>query len=304
VVLDSIYGFASAVNVHGYGGTGVIAWTSAAGGAGFAAAGGGIVQGGDLIADSPGDAPDAGVVALGSSVGVYGNYPLGNGFTDFTLTSHGPANSPSVDVNGYDDQEFATGSEIAAVPSGPNYIVVLVGSSVYAGSCSSDDGSGFSINEGSLANLSANTWPSSGFLPISCNALGATLASGGGAGIGLLEDEGIGGSSNGIYYRPFSTTSRSFGAAVPISNEASNALVTADSLSSSEDANDGVYAAWTDERGAMFDYSANGGSSWVTPVVTGVSNAANAVIAAVNFGTAEMAYSSSDVEELTPVSAG
>jgi hypothetical protein len=305
VVLDEIYGAAKA----GYEGSGVVAWSSAAGGAGFAAVGGGLANKGKFLAASAGDMPDNGATELGATgqIAAYGNDTLGNGFMDFSLTDPAPTGTdPAVDQavgDSYDDQLSTTGSQIAAVPDGAGkYLVVLVGGDAYSDSSCAEQSTGYGAALGTPGELQKQkAWRSEYFKQIACGAI-APVLSGGSAGVGVLEDEGSAGSES-VDYRMFDAATMTFGAPVALSAEGGAALDGADELSASQDATGGVYAAWADERGILFDYSADGGSNWSAPVVSGIEGGEDPVVQGLGAGSAELAYTDSDAEELLPVTA-
>ena len=102
---------------------GVIAWSSVAGGSGFAAAGGGIAASGDLLAPAVGNSgvPAAGAVALGSGdLGVFGNaYPNPTTFAAFGLTSLAPTSLPSPDESELFDEGETGVDDLAALLNTP-----------------------------------------------------------------------------------------------------------------------------------------------------------------------------------------
>jgi hypothetical protein len=302
VVLDEIYGAAKA----GYAGSGVVAWSSAAGGAGFAAGEGGLANKGKFLAASAGDMPANGAAELGATgqIAAYGNDTTGNGFMDFSLTASAPSTDPEVDQTvgySYDDQLSATGSQIAAIPDpgGPSgsYLVVLVGGTAYSDPSCAGESTGYGAAIGKPEALrEQKAWSSTYFKQIACNAI-APVLSGGSAGIGVLEREGISGAES-IDYRMFDAKTMTFGSPIALS-----AADGADGLSASQDSSGGVYAAWGGGSGIIFDYSADGGSSWTAPVVSGIEEGAEPVIQGVGGGAAELAYTDSGEEKLLPVSA-
>jgi hypothetical protein len=321
VVLAEVDGAAAAA---GFGGIGDVAWSSAAGGAGFASAGGAIADGGRLLDNTAhaGDAPSGGAIALDQThIGVYGSSnPFGSGFTDFTLSGPAPAPTPTVDSStNFDATIGFTGNQLASVPdpAAPGeYIVVAVGA---AGEtprgCPAGGGeaTGYGVAVGTPAALEQQAaWSARYFLPISCSAFAPVLAGGGPSGgtIGLLEDEGPGlngAGGDGVYYRRFDPSTDTFGAPALVSNETSHTLTGADQLSVSQDSSGGVYASWVDERGVELSYSPTAGASWPDPLPSGItSDAGDVIVAGVGTGSAQIAYnagsSAGTQEYLVPVS--
>jgi hypothetical protein len=320
VVLAEALGAAAAAVPSGYPGGGVVAWSAATAGGTLA-----VDNGGKLLASSygDGDLPSAGAVALGTTaIAVAGNHaPFGNGFTDFTPTTGAPATTPEVDNSGgsggdYGDQLDIDGEQVAAVPaSASTYTAVVIGA--YVGQppgCTTATGNttGYGVAVGTPAQLvlqSAWNITSAGyFKPISCDAFVPVLA-GGVSGIGVLEDEGPGlytTGSDGVYYRAFNTTLKTFPTPVLVSDETMSTLDGADSLSVSQDSTGGIYAAWADGRGVTLAYSSNGGANWTTPFGTGLgetSSVGDPVVVGVGGATAEVAYDSGSTEEMQVVPA-
>jgi hypothetical protein len=296
VVLDELEGVEAAAVPSGYPADGVVAWSSPAGGGAWSVANGGVLL---AASQGAGDMPQNGATTLGpGEIAVYGNDTGGNGFTDFTLTKEAPSITPKVDTSGdYDAYELTTGSQLAAIPDpgepAGHYLVVVVGADGEA-SCTSEDATGYSYATGTPTELHEKSkWPKTGyFKQVACNAF-APVLSGGSAGIGLLQDEGLGlggiSGSVGVYYRPFNTTTKTFEAPVEISNETLVSYIGAEALSTSQDAAGGVYAAWADTRGVMLAYSNTHGTSWQTPEETGIKGT-DAVIAGTGAGGAAIAY--------------
>jgi len=317
VVVAEIDGASSTA---GYSGLGDVAWSSAAGGAGFAAAGQGIADGGHLLDSSAhsGEAPSSGAIALDQSdIGVYGNtYPFGSGFTDFTLDTPAPAPTPVVDSStNFSDQIGVNGNQLASIPdpSAPGEdIVVAVGGAVAAPRgcpAGGGDATGYGVGVGTPSALQHQAaWSSSYFVPISCQASSPVLSGGGPTGgtIGVLEDEGpglSGSGADGVYYRRFGPTNLSFGTPALVSSEQHESLTGADQLSASQDSAGGVYATWADQRGFLLSYSPTGGASWPLPQRIGLTQSAGDVnVAGVGAGNAELAYTAGPNEYLVPVS--
>jgi hypothetical protein len=304
VVLTNVEDGNVSVKPSGYPeGSGVVAWSSAAGGAAFASGNQGIATNGKLLAEAPAYMPSAGAVALNATeFAVYGNTnPFSNGVTDFSLIKAAPSTTPIVDQSGaekkgeYSDQENVEGNEIAVEPDAgdPGKYVVVVGGGAQEPApvvCQPGGGffaTGYGVATGTPKELQMQTaWSSSYFTPLSCEAAGPALAEGP-SGIGALESEGAGYDS--VNYRAFEAASAKFGAPVQVSNETGLYLVSPDDFSLSQDSAGGVYAMWGDERGVEFNYSNTAGASWPAPVGLG-DEAGDPVLAGVGGGNAEVAY--------------
>jgi hypothetical protein len=298
--------------------TGVIGWASAAGGAGFSAAGQGLLDGGKLLSPNGnehgyGEPPAGGAVALGTgtaAVGVLGDAaPHGNGFAAFASGQEAPAALPRPDTTGneglgsYQEDLFASGSRLAAVLNSPapgEDLVVAVSAGVspaYTG-CpgGSENYTGFGVADTGFGGLDLQkSWGEGGafFKPISCQADSVVDAAGGGS-LGLLENEGPvlhGGSGVSIDYRPFETALKTFGAPVEISDETTQTLGGAVVTGLAMDSSGAAYASWSDRRGHELDYSATPGGSWPAPRNSGLpEQAGDIVLAALGAGNAEAAY--------------
>ncbi len=318
VVLADVAGESAKALPSGWpSGEGVIAWSSAAGGAAFGSIGQGRATGGRLLAESVGYMPGAGAVALSStSIAVYGNsFPFGSGGTDFTLTAPAMKTTPVVDHTGeFGDQESVDGSLLAAeeypAASG-KYVVVTVGTDLGTPTeCGSEKGTGYGVAEGTSAQLKEQpAWPPGYFKLLTCQAEEVVLTGGGPgqAAIGAIQSEGSGLNgvgADGISYVPFDIATDTFGAPVQISEEAPFTLLGAEGLSASEDSAGGLYACWTDERGVMLAHSADGGASWGAPSVTNIEGAGDVVVAGTSAGEASIAYTanpgSGEQEYLAP----
>jgi hypothetical protein len=316
VVLGQLDGAGAAA---GYGGDGVVAWSSPAGGSAFAGGNQGLADGGRLLANSArtGDSPSGGATALGDAdIGVYGDlYPFGSGFTDFDLSTPAPSPTPVADRTGdFGDQEGAAGTQVASIPdpgAPGQYIVVAVGgdSAAPPGCPSGSLGTGFGVGVGTPAALQTQSaWSASYFHVLACQAQAPVLAGGGpnGGSIGVLENEGPGLSasgSDGVYYRAFVPASASFAAPVLVSDETALTLSGATGLAASQDPGGGAYAIWLDRRGYVLVYSSDGGASWPVPGVIGLSpGAGDAVIAGAGQSNAQIAYTAGSQEYLVPVS--
>ncbi|MGC2373802.1 MAG: hypothetical protein WA484_08005 [Solirubrobacteraceae bacterium] len=308
VVLTNVDGANKEVRPTGYAfANGVIAWSSPAGGAAFATPGQGLENGGKLLAESQGagDMPAGGAVALDAThILTYGDsYPFGSGATDFTLSSPAPSATPVVDKSGTFAEQFADGAQIASAPDAKlpgQFIAVAVGGS--AKGCSGEEETGFSFVVGTPTALQSATWPA--FKGIACQARSPVLAGGGpgGGAIGVIDAEGPGlegAGSDGVYWRAFDGTTHTFTAPVPISDETAVTLNGPSGLSASSDAAGGLYAAWSDSRGVVLDYSNTAGSSWQPPRATGIQGG-GPVVAGASAGHAQVAYTYESQEYLDP----
>jgi hypothetical protein len=307
-VLAEADGASPGVYPSGYGAEGVVAWSSPAGGAAFAAADQGIDYGGVLLAPSAGDAPSGGAVALDAGdIGVFGDSALGNDFTDFGLGASAPAGAPVADNSGdFPDPLGNTGSQLASIPdpAAPGeYVVVAVGADFHtpaACPAGTADATGYGVGIGTPGQLQTQSaWSSTYFEPVSCEADDPVLAGGGPAGgtIGLLEEEGpmltaSDSGAEGIYYRRFDPGTDSFDAPVLVSNEATRTVQSPNDIDVSQDSSGGVYGTWSDSRGLVVTYSATGGASWSTPlpVTLPATPDDDVVITGTGRGGAELAY--------------
>jgi len=310
VVLTNVDGASKAVQ-GGYAvANGVIAWSSPAGGAAFGTPGQGIANGGKLLAESQGagDMPAGGAVALDSAGDIltYGDsHPFGSGATDFTLAKPAPSTTPVVDSSGEFAEQFADGAQVTSAPDAElpgSYLAVAVGGAAETKACTSAAETGFSFVVGTPAALQSATWPA--FKPIACQANSPVLAGGGpsGGAIGVVDAEGAGlegAGSDGVYWRAFDTTSDTFTGPVLISDETAVTLDGPSGLSASSDAGGGLYAAWSDNRGVVLDYSNTGGSSWQPPQATGIQGS-GPVVAGASGGSAQVAYTYKSQEYLDP----
>jgi hypothetical protein len=297
----------AAATPSGWTSRGVVAWSSAAGGAAFGQSGQGLDDGGELLAPERGYTPEQGAVALGSSeVGVFGNaYPFGDGFAAFGLSkpfAKEESESPEPDTTElFGTEQSDDGTQMAALPNTPKSgedLVVTVGADNYSADAEcpgSEHLSGFGYADATFANLNKqSSWEAGGkkFKAIDCEAEAPVLA-GGASGIGVLEDEGPGLQTSGldsIDYRKFNASTHSFEAPILVSEEAEHTLSGAGSLSVSQDTTGGVYAMWSDGRGKELSYSPNGGANWDAPVSALVGEASDPVVVGIGAGTAEAAY--------------
>jgi len=312
VVVADMVGGDSAVLPSGYSNeAGLVAWSSAAGGAAFGGAGHGLANGGQLVAESQGEMPNQGALALNDeNILTYGNqYPFGSGATDFTLTAPAFKTTPLVDQSGEKHEgEFTDNGDanhLAAVEypaKSGEYLVVTAGFD--AGqpkecAAGAEEGTGYGVADATPANLQKQAAWSAGYLKVmACTAEEVVLVGGepyGGA-IGAVDSEGPGlngGGEDGLYYRAFNTSSDTFGGPVLISQEGPFTLDGADIVTASDDSAGGVYAMWLDGRGWELSYSDTGGSSWLAPVTALPDLASDPVVAGVGGGNAEAAYDAS-----------
>jgi hypothetical protein len=317
VVVAALEGASTSAEPGGYTGvhSGVVAWSSPAGGGSFAVEDGGRFLASDL--SGAGEMPGEGAVALSATeIAVYGNrYPFGSGFTDFAPGTPAPPSTPLADNTGdYGDQAVAYGAQQLASVPGPGagqYTVVAVGGAgVTPLGCPSGSGpaSGYGVAVGTPKQLAEKSWASQYFKPFACLAAGPALAGGGpgGGSIGALDEEGaglLGTGADGIYYRRFEPSTSTFSGPVLVSEETSLASLGVEQLSLSQDSAGGVYAAWNDARGLVLAYSSNGGSSWQPPLPSGLNsypgfNASSAVVAGIGGGRAAIAYKAGGQEYL------
>jgi hypothetical protein len=303
-------------------GIGTVAWESPAGGASFFATGNGLQNTGKPISPvSLYYSIDNAVALSGTDVATDDNY-----FGDFSDSPYAgpetPATLPNPNANatgGVQSNTFqrkslwAIGSEVAAEAAAApaaigTELVVGVADNYADGSYTpsgclnySATGYGVAVGEtGGTANgyLNHSGIPAYGVLD--CSAEAPVLASGGGSGIGVLEEEGSGVSGAGsdwtVDYHPFvaTATGGSFGAGTQLQDITTVSLDGAENFDASEDSGTGVYASWLDEQGLVLDYSANGGANWdgtdpQKELSTGASQG-DTVIAGVGNGIGEIAY--------------
>jgi hypothetical protein len=301
---------------------GTVAWASAAGGAGFLAAGNGLQNGGDPISPVSLFYTRDNAVALGSTdVGLFDSYDHEYSyFSDSPFAGpQTPATLPEETGNANNGGQFDNqgGSVLAAEPApapapAGSYVVVGAGAnlgvtttqSTPAGCVNSAaTGYGTAVGiPGASGTLNAEGLAPNGFSLLACSAEAPALTSGGKTGIGLLEEEGNAvdnvGSNLTMDWRPFHATATggSFGAPVQLQDLTSHVLVDVDTLEAAEDSGTGVYALWTDEEGLELDYSPDSGATWEPPVtVPRLSNdedPGDPAIAGVSDGTLELAYDS------------
>jgi hypothetical protein len=301
VVVANIDGASEKVKSNGYESAGEIAWKSPAGGAEFGKAGQGIANGGKLLAEAHGEMPNQGAIALGTSnILTYGNeHPFGSGATDFTLTGPALKTTPLVDLA----EEFGDNGPVSQLAAeeypakSKEYLVVTAGNDAYTPQgcpSGSEEGTGYGVAKGTTTKLQEQSAWKNDFKAIACSA-GEVVLAGGGPGhaaIGAVDSEGPGlngGGEDGLYFRPFSTSSDTFGGPSLISPEGSYTLDGADELSASEDSAGGLDAAWFDGRGVMLAHSSDGGSSWQTPSITGIEGG-DIVVVGTSPGEASIAY--------------
>ena len=292
---------------------GIVAWVSPAGGTAFAGGDQGVADGGLSLADTSGDSPSGGAIALDAShIGVYGDHEqFGDSFTDFTQSTPAPATSPIPDgTDMFGSPGAITGGQLASIPD-PNapgkYMVVAVnGTTSPPTGCpaGADEATGYGVGIGTPATLQTQAaWSSSYFQSISCEASSPVVAGGGPTGgtIGLLESEGQGLFTTGadsIYFRQFDPATDSFAAPFPLSNEVPQTLGGADNLDLASDTTGGFYAIWADDRGIELDYGTDGGTAWGTPTTINLPAGAGDVIAAgAGNGNVQLAYTGGGSQE-------
>jgi hypothetical protein len=308
----------------GLAGFGTMAWESPAGGASFLAAGGGLQNAGNAIS------PVSLYYSINNAVGLNGtdvalddNYfgdfsdsPFAGPKTPATLTSANANATGGVQNAAFQRKSlWAIGSEVAAEQAPPpaaagTSLVVGVADNSANGpvqsACASSGASatGYAVTAGTVGGTGATSLNHAGIKAygvLACSAEAPVLASGGGAGIGVLEEEGSGvsGLSGGpwtVDYRPFvaTATGGSFGAAVELQDITNVSLDGGLAFDASEDNQTGVYASWVDKQGLVLDYSATSGSGWSgTSPQKALSNGGtqlDPVIAGVGHGIGEVAY--------------
>jgi hypothetical protein len=298
-------------------GTGSIAWASPAGGGAFLSGEHGLQNNGHFISPISLSYSIGNAVALsGSDVGLLDDADrFVSHFSDSPLTAESPAIPEAGNSNpggqypgkGYD----TNGPDLAAEPAPPpaaagTDIIVGVGENNNSGlktppGCLNDAATGYGVSAGLVDGTSraAGTLNEEG-LPeyqlLACSAEAPVLVSGGGAGIGELEEAGSGVDGAGgeftIDYHQFSAsaTGGAFEAPVELSNVSGDVLDGVSAIDASEDSGTGVYSLWEDKQGSVIDYSANGGASWGEPTVAPAPYGGDNVIAGVGGGTALIAW--------------
>jgi hypothetical protein len=303
------------------GGSGTVAWASAAGGGSFLSGNNGIQSSGNYISPvSLYYTPNNAAALSGSDVAVLDGY--GGFFSDSPVggpETPGSISSPNVDTSGHYSRKSldVNGSQIAAEAdtgaAGKEAVVTVAdtyASNDSASGCSAnsvDSGYGLAIGTvGGTGSGSLNHAGLASYSTLACLAEAPVLAFGGGAGIGVIEEEGAGStltstSSNDdltIDWRPFALNSTgtggSFGSPVELQDISSHNNDGAFGFDASEDSSNGVYASWIDEQGLVLDYSANSGVTWdgtspQKPLSSGATQG-NPVIAGVSGGLGEVAY--------------
>jgi hypothetical protein len=312
--------------------TGTVAWASPPGGAAFLTGDNGLQDGGNFISPvslfyttnnaAPIDGTD---VAIFDSYDHFYSYFSDSPFTGPETPSSLPENQGNANNGGqFDDQGDEIGPVIAAEPApapapAGTYIVVGAGANVSSNEatppgCVNDAATGYGVDVGTPGpggTLNSQGLQPNGFGLLACSAEGPVLASGGGAGIGVFEQEGSGvsgaGSDWNLDWRPFDATASggSFGGPVELADDTNDALNGADNLDASEDTANGVYVSWEDEQGLVLDYSSDSGKSWDGPVIAptlpgangqgspaiaGVGNGTVLVASAANIGTGEQVF--------------
>jgi len=297
--------------------TGSIAWASPAGGAAFLSGEHGLQNTGHFIS------PVSLFYAIGNAVAL-SETDVGllddsdrfySFFSDSPLTAESPAIAETGNSNaggqypgkGYDTNGPDIAAEAAPPPAAAHTdIVVGVGENNNSllktpPGCLNDAATGYGVSAGVVDGTSkgAGTLNNMGLPPyqlLTCSAEAPVLVSGGGAGIGALEEVGSGVDGAGgeftIDYSGFDATSTggSFGAPVELSNVSSHVLDGVDAIDASEDSGTGVYSLWEDNQGSVVDYSADGGATWGEPTVAPAPYGGSNVIAGVGGGTALIAW--------------
>lgn len=299
-----------------------VAWESPGDGSAFLSASQGLQNGGSFISPVSLFYTFNNAVALNNTdVALLDDY--GDYFSDSPYA--GPespdpiSSSNSNQGNGglYPRKSLETsGPEIGAIPAPApaptgTELVVGVGDN-YAGpnttlpGCVNSAGTGYgvdvgTVNGGSKAAGTLNHSGIPGYGLLACSALAPVVASGGGAGLGVIEEEGSGISGAGTTYtvdwRPFNATATggSFGSPVQLQDITAVSLNGGEDFDVAEDGQKGVYASWKDEKGLVLDYSPNGGVTWDGPdVINGVGSEdesqGDPTITAIGNGVGEIAY--------------
>lgn len=302
---------------------GTLSWASAAGGAAFLATGNGLQNGGKPISPVSLYYSTNNAVALSSSdvalddnyFGDFSDSPFAGPETPATITGANANATGGVQSHTFQRKSlWAIGSEVAAeaapAPAAPGTELVVGVADNYAdgsytpSGCANYSATGFGVAVGKTGGTTTG-YLNHGGIPaygvLACSAEAPVLASGGGSGIGVLEEEGSGvsGVSGGpwtVDYRPFAATATggSFGAPVQLQDITSVSLDGAENFDAAEDSGTGVYASWLDEQGLVLDYSANGGASWDGTVPQKALSTGgpqgDTVIAGVGSGIGEIAY--------------
>jgi hypothetical protein len=306
------------------GGSGTVAWASAAGGGSFLSGNNGIQNSGNYISPvSLYYTPNNAAALSGADVAVldgYGDLSGGGFFSDSPVA--GPEtpssiSSPNADTSGHYARKSleVNGDQIAAEAAAGGKEAVVTVADTYAANDSASGCSGNSVDSGyglaigtvgGTGSGSLNHAGLANYTTLACSAEAPVLASGGGAGIGVIEEEGAGAtltstSSNDdltIDWRPFSLnstgTSGGFGPPVLLQDITSHNNDGAFGFDASDDSSNGVYASWVDEQGLVLDYSANSGVTWdgTSPqkALSGGATQGNPVIAGVSGGLGQVAY--------------
>ena len=307
-------GGVAVIGATAQGGVGSLAWTSPVGGAAFLSGDNGLQNGGNPVSPVSLYYPTGNAVALSATdVGLLGGLSTDD-FSDSPLASESPAFSESNSNPGEQftgKAEDTNGPEIAAEPApapapAGNDIVVGVGANQSSlentpPGCINDAATGYGVSVGKVdgtskaaGTLNHESLPA--YQPLACSAEAPVLASGGTAGIGVLEEEGSGVSNAGsdytLDYRQFvaTATGGSFGPPVELSDVTSQVLDGVDALDVSDDSATGVYAMWEDGQGTVIDYSGNGGATWGGQVVAPPPYGGHDVISGVGDGAALIAW--------------
>ncbi len=292
-----------------------VAWESPADGSAFLTSGQGLQNSGAFIS------PVSLFYAFGNAVGLsdtdvgllddYGDYFSDSPFSGPESPTIASSNSNQGNGGLYPRKPLGVsgseiGAEAAPAPAAAGTDIVVGVGDNYAGpnttlpGCVNSAGTGYGVSVGTVngASNAAGTLNGAG-LPgyglLACSAEDPVIASGGTAGMGVLENEGDGisgaGSTYTLDYRRFNATATggSFGAPVQLASLTG----TADDLDAVDDSGTGVYAMWSKD-GLHIDYSPNGGASWDGPVLVSepAGGIANPIIAGVGGGSLLLAYKS------------
>lgn len=303
--------------------TGTVAWASPADGSAFLTTGQGLENGGQFISPVSLFYTFNNAVPLGNTdvalLDDYADYFSDSPFAGPESPALSSPNSNQGNGGLYPRKSLETsGPEVGAEPAPPpapagTEIVVGVGDN-YAGpnttlpGCVNSAGTGYGVDVGTISGDSdaAGTLNHSG-IPgyglLACAALSPVVASGGGAGLGVIEQEGSGisgaGSTYAVDWRPFdvnaAATGGSFGSPVQLQDITAVSLNGGGNFDAVEDSAKGVYASWKDEQGLVLDYSPNGGATWDGPdVIKGVGSEdesqGDPTITAIGNGVGEIAY--------------
>jgi hypothetical protein len=306
--------------------TGTVAWASSPGGAAFLTGDNGLQNAGNFISPVSLFYTTNNAAAInGTDVALFDSYdhfssefsdsPFAGPQTPATLAQDPCPSNSGAESGGnanncgqFDDQGDTQGPVIAAEPTpgapAGTYTVVGAGANISSNEmtptgCINDAATGYGVDvgtSGASGTLNSQGLQPNGFGLLACAAETPTLASGGQAGIGVLEVEGNGvsgaapASFYGLDWRPFiaSATGGTFAGPTQVTQLSS----APDNLDVAEDSGKGVYALYQ-EGGLHVVYSPDGGATWDPPVVVPQpTNGAigNPTIAGVAGGVAEVAF--------------